>query len=371
MPLTPAYDTIKQVPDDQELIALMMTELDKADELYKPTNYWKFYEKMFLPEIKKNGLYNFRRRRHSLLESFGATDTLLRGRFLPKYKFKGSGRIANFIENILWANPIYPLTGLTSIEPDWVTQYFYRHMQKKFRSINLDLNKCPTSLYGNPEDVAEIDSGYWSFSHLNYCSIIADVAAHINFEKKKFICELGAGAGKNIEILAKLLPDATLLLVDIPPQLYVSNQYLTAVFKERVLAFRKAISLKVEGDNNFYDLIKGKIIILPTWLLPQWRNVKIDLFWNCASFMEMEPHVVKNYLEIVKDMKPEHIYISAELEGNYWGEWKPGRGGTKKPVFSNYYNEYLSDKYRLTKQYDTEYLLRINDQKSYIFERIK
>lgn len=38
MPLTPAYDTTKQVPDDPELIALMMTELDKAGELYKPTN---------------------------------------------------------------------------------------------------------------------------------------------------------------------------------------------------------------------------------------------------------------------------------------------------------------------------------------------
>ena len=182
---------------------------------------------------------------------------------------------------------------------------------------------------------------------------------------------MGAGAGKNIEILAKLLPEATFLLVDIPPQLYVSNQYLTAVFGERVLPYRKAISLIPENNNNFYNLIKGKIIIIPSWLLTKWCSIKIDLFWNCASFMEMEPHVVKNYLEIVKKMEPEHIYISAELEGNYWGEWKPGRGGTKKPVLSKYYNEFLSDKYKLTAEYDTEYLLRINDQKSYIFERIK
>lgn len=76
--MSPIQNTSQRVADDPDLLDLMMAHIDKADELDKPTNYWKVYERVFLPELKKKGWRDFRRRRHSILESFGATDTLVR-----------------------------------------------------------------------------------------------------------------------------------------------------------------------------------------------------------------------------------------------------------------------------------------------------
>ena len=59
-----------QVKDDFELLAMMMDDMGKWSNLYKPTNYWSFYEKLFLPELKKWGLENFRRRKTQFCQTW-------------------------------------------------------------------------------------------------------------------------------------------------------------------------------------------------------------------------------------------------------------------------------------------------------------
>lgn len=346
-----------------------MSDMARAPELYRPTNYWSVYEALFLPEIRKKGLRDFRRRRHSIFETFGATDLLLRGGISAPAKFKGAGRVARALEKLAWGNPLFPFLGLTDGRPEWITSYFYRYAKKRFEAAGLDLGACPTSPCGNPEDFVEIDGRPWSLAHLNYCVMVADAARHIPLRDGMVLCELGAGMGRNIEIFAKLFPAVTILLFDIPLQLYVSNQYLTSVFGSRVVPYRQAVSLEPASGSAFLDSIRGKIVILPAWAMPAWTAVKIDLFWNSASFQEMEPDVAKNYLGLVAAMGPKDIYINALPGGNYWGEWKPGQGGTREPVLERYYQEALSGSYDLAAEYDTDLFLRTNDHRSYIFQR--
>ena len=66
--------TVQQVSDDAGLLKLMMDDMAAAPELYRPGNYWKNYENLFVPEIANLGLRDFRRRRDSVLTTFGATD---------------------------------------------------------------------------------------------------------------------------------------------------------------------------------------------------------------------------------------------------------------------------------------------------------
>jgi hypothetical protein len=183
------------------------------------------------------------------------------------------------------------------------------------------------------------------------------------------LCEIGSGLGRNVEILAHLFPNATFLLFDIPPQLYVANQYLNAVFGDRVIEYKESKDLDTTNMDNLYQKIKGKIVVLPTGLITKWERFKINIFWNCASFQEMEPNIVNNYLRHIKQMKPEYIYINALPQGNYWGEWKPGQGGTREPVLEKYYYEFLEDKYNLITSYFTDYLLIKTESKTCIFEK--
>lgn len=358
-----------QVTNDMALLAQMMSDLNKCDDLYKPTNYWAHYEKHFLPELRKKGLKDFRRRKDSILSSFGSTDLLIRGKIKFKVSFNGVGRLTKFLNRFFDKLPFLSLVA-SEIVPAEVTPYYYQYVKAKFNKEGLDISKCPTSRFGNPEDIIEIDDGLWSKAHLQYCSMFIDATKHINFESDSIVCELGTGMGRNIELLAHLYKDATFLMFDIPPQLYVAHQYLTKVFGSRIIKYNDAVNLIPSENGTIPSKIKGKILILPTWRMPDWSATKINIFWNSASFQEMEPDVVLNYLKLVKNMSPEWIYINALPGGNYRGKWKPGKGGTKEPVSEKYYFEILNDKYRLKVVYDTHYFLRMNGYKSYIFEWI-
>lgn len=357
----------EQVPDDPSLLDRMMADLRLSDELYRPTNYWAYYERHFLPELQKQGLRDFRRRHRSVLTAFGATDLRPKGTIEVSRAIPGSARIASGLNRLVAAVPGLSL-GIWGSEPDWPTIYFYFQTKEAFARAGLDLSQCGMSTRGNPEDCVEIDGANWSLAHLQYCAMAVDALARIRLPEAPVICELGTGLGRNLEVFARLYPEATLLAFDIPPQLYVANQYLASVFGNRVLSYPDA-SLLVPED-GLPASAAGRIVILPTWRLPAWSTVKIDLFWNSASFQEMEPHVVLNYLRLFKSMKPAWVYINALPKGNYWGPTDGKIGGTLAPVGDNLYGEGLGAEYVERTRYPTNYFLRDRDYVSYVYRRV-
>jgi hypothetical protein len=117
--------------------------------------------------------------------------------------------------------------------------------------------------------------------------------------------------------------------------------------------------------------LREKIIILPTAKLPEWSSLKIDVFWNCASFQEMEPDVVRNYLRLVKKMEPKGIFIAASPGGNYAGPWKPGSGSTKEAVTPDIFKECLKDDFSLHSEFLTNIMFKSPGCMTYLFERRK
>lgn len=327
----------EQVDDDINLLDRMTASYDRADSIYKPTNYWATYGKAFLPELYTYGLDGFRSRKGSLLESFGAADLQV---------------------------PIDP--HFSNYEQ--LIGYFYRLTRKKFIAHGLDIDKCHATKVGSPEGV-RFAGKFWTLTQLQYCSKFADAVEHMPFHDGMLYVELGSGLGRTAEIMKRLYPHATFILADIPPQLYVAHQYLLKVFGQDVLPFDESIDLSL--DANFMEKIQGKIVLIPSWKLKDLIGLKISFFWNSASFQEMEPDIVYHFLDIIKTMHPDSIYIEALPQGNYWGKWEPGKGGTKAPVTEDYYIDTLSDMYNLDATYCSDIFLRNMDYTSYIFNKIK
>lgn len=352
---------IKQVNDDAQLLRSMMNDMAEAEELYKPTNYWEHYTQFFLPELESKGLRDFRRRRNSILNSFGAVDLSFSGnlQYTGKRHIKGMPRMVRALSALLKKMNLEYVPSETS---ENITKYFYAHVKNKFDKAGLDIHRCPTTNHGNPEDLVVIKDTKWSFAHLQICSMFIDTVADIEFKDGMVFCEIGPGLGRNIEILALLFPHATFIVFDIPPQLYVANQYLCSVFGDRVMSYEAAIKTAPAGGQ-----FKGKIVMLPSWKMSEWSGVKLDIFWNSASFQEMEPLVVQNYLTLVSKMSPKYVYINSLPGGNYWGEWREGIGGTKAPISEENFFEPLADKYELKKRYFTDYFFEAYSHISYIF----
>ena len=107
------------------------------------------------------------------------------------------------------------------------------------------------------------------------------------------IVELGSGSGKQAEILKRLYPHLTIILVDLAPQLYVAERFLHAVFPDDVVPYRitrecgpldvQTAGIHFIGNHRIYDL------------KPHGRV----LFWSAASMGEMEPDIVAHYGEAV------------------------------------------------------------------------
>lgn len=357
-----------QVLDDYELLEEMMSGLMCCDQKYRPTNYWSHYQKEFMPELRREGLRDYRRRQNSLLASFGATDRLVRPT-VTSTSFLRIGWIMRNLLHLLQERLHAISSGVTEVVPSEFSSYFYWQTRKKFEDVGLDIRKCPTSAYGNPEDLSVIEGGCWSTMHLQYCSMVADALRHITVGNDVIFCELGTGMGRNCEVLAHLFKNGTFFLFDIPPQLYVANQYLQKVFPNRVVPYRDAVKALPGRNGSLPESLKGKIIIQPSWRMPDWANTKIDVFWNSASFQEMEPDVVENYIGLVKKMYPEWVYINALPQGNFLNDGRSDVGGCLKQVSEECFMKALDAGYSLERVYFTDYFLRNRDYKSYIFKK--
>lgn len=362
---------IVQCEDDIKLLEQMWQEQSNADALYQPGNYWQVYAQTFLPELRLKGLKNFRSRRFSIMGSFGATDLSLynitvlpqvlkkmqKTRFIWRYV----PCIINLLEGLL--SPFRKIFEL-QFNSSTIAEYFYALVERKLEQKGWRIENFSMSLIGAPEERISIEGKMWSRSHLEMLNIFSDALLRSKFSQEGVFVEIGPGIGRNAEFFAAAYPNATIILFDIVPQLYVLNQYLKKRFLDRFIPYEE--SIKLDPNGKTYE---GKIVLLPTWFLPKWSSLKIDYFWNSASFQEMEPHIVVNYLTLIKQMQPEWIYINALPKGNYWGEWKPGQGGTKEPVSAAYYDKTLKDQYSLKDTYWTDYILRRPDYMSYLYKR--
>jgi len=346
---------MSQVKDNLELLNQMMFDLKQADTLYQPTNYWAKYESKMLSELLNFGLKDFRRKPpSSIFSSFGAIDTSLS----PIMRIDEEGKTSkeekkafiDFVSKYVQVDLFY-----TSVND--ATKYFYEYVKEKFEKQNLDLDLCPTSSYGNPERGLIINDSLWTMDHLQNCLLFLDSLKYIEIGEGIFF-DLGSGLGRIPEIVGKLYPDKTIIVCDIPPQLYVANQYLKSVFGNRVVEYQENI-----------EWIEGKIIILPTWLMPKWlEDIEIEVFWNSASFCEMEPNIVGNYLELAKEGKTKYVCINALPNGAYLKKEQID-SGVIFPVTEDYYKYFMEEDYQLKAEYKSDYFLKNTDYKSYIFER--
>lgn len=148
---------------------------------------------------------------------------------------------------------------------------------------------------------------------LNYFSQYVYVKRFVDFNKIDGVLEIGSGYGGQVEVLLKAHPHLKICIVDIPPQLYIAEQYLSACFRNLVYWYK----LSRKNKNITSDIFERyKIIILAPWQLDDIKDMRFDLFWNSASFQEMEPEVVENYARYIQRLVSKWLYLRNQPEGS-------------------------------------------------------
>lgn len=260
-----------QVDDDVELLDLMLADQAGCGETYGATARWDGYSRAFDGFLREVGLRDFRKHSHPdgspghVLHSFGAVDGLPAG--IDVWKVYGTA-----------ANAFVP-AGARSID------------------------QLAVSRVGNPNGF-EVRGRFYTLSWLNFFHRYAYVSKYFDFSGDKVIVELGSGSGKQAELLRKVHPHSTIVLFDLPTQLYVANQYLTKVFEEEegVVPYHVAREF-----TSLDDIVRGKINVLGNWQFDMVQGCDIDLFWNAASLQEMARETAKHYLRMASSVR--HMFL--------------------------------------------------------------
>lgn len=330
-----------QVQDNFALLDLMNADMEKAPDLYKPTNYWEYKAHFLQPALKEEGLKDFRRKAISVYASIGGVDVL------PKYWIDlHKSRILN--NRILRALPLWDsvINGLNSVVntvlrlfPDRIEHYkqqpyrFAKQVEKETGAAPVD--GFEASLAGNPEYHFQVNGKNYTNNIFDYYLRYAYCCRFIDFKDIRVIVELGSGSCKLTEVVRKLHPHITFLNFDISPQLYVGERYLDTVFPGDVVSYEKNRELKA-----LPDLEPGKIYCFGSWQFPLLEHFKFDLFFNLTSFQEMEPHVVANYIRFING-NAKYVYLHEKMDGKEVAS-KKGEFGVLEPTKLTHYQQGLS-----------------------------
>lgn len=322
-----------------------MNHLDKlnsayrnAPEIFQAGRYWQAYEEQITDEVKKADLSELRSGKYPIFTTFGFNDLVYY--YHPRMPFyvKTARQLVRklFIDNR--ASLPY------SLRLSDIREMAYKHSSLQGQLSGAQpISSVEVSDFGNPQDLFLIKGKKYTMKFLSFYVRYCFAQNYIKLRGDETIIELGSGSGFQVEILKKMYPNLTILCFDLPAQLYLCEKYLENVFgTEAIVSSEKNLDL-----TDLSKLEKGKIHLFGNWQFPLLKDFSFDIFWNAASFGEMEPNIVANYLS----------YVTGNCKWVYLMQARNGKESSKdsgvvKPILFDDYNQMLGSDYTLIEEDD-------------------
>ncbi len=280
-----------------------IAELDTAPDLYRPTHFWTHGVKQILQDIDKYGFSEFKRW------------PTARFWFYPKFAYGFWARcaetalthVAPHREQKLFRKLPEKTTGrLSGIRDFDVLRALWNH---DVWPTDFSFGENPCGHPGYLPSFTGPGGARFNRAMMNYMLCLSMLSRHLTERPRRFL-ELGGGFGALGEILYGLNRESMYWNYDLPPLSVVAEYYLDTAFP----------------DDEHH--------VRSTWELPSHAD-PVDVFVNTYSFQEMEPHVVKNYVEVVNKISPEFILSLNSTNGKRRAKSAQGIG-VVEPVTSSF-----------------------------------
>ena len=288
----------------ETLLNAMLEDMKLQEPLYQPTSFWEEASKDIIADLTKNGFDNFRSLKSAL--DF----------FVPTYGVPGNTMTHEEVETIEQALLTNTECGskkhmsfmqMLSGE-SWALSDYRVYMAGDVKDRSPDISALSESKVGNPAEHFCFDNRWLSRSFLNYLHGICFLKKNIDCSSLSTVLEIGGGFGTLGEIFQQA-GDYTYIDVDIPPTAAVASYYLSEVSSENFIDYTTTRNI----DHIPVPPVGTKMVICP-WQLPKLEG-NVDLFVNYISFQEMEPAVVKHYLQQVDRLETRYILLRNLREG--------------------------------------------------------
>ncbi|MBW3568234.1 MAG: putative sugar O-methyltransferase [Proteobacteria bacterium] len=298
---------------------LMLSDMETANEFYRPTNFWQSGLSSIIRDIETHGYERFRE--HESAHFF----------YVPlhsKPTWRNRNRLVSLaIESlgILSKNTASRLRRMLDGRESAYAEYLLFLAADTNSGLRLNVGE---SGFGGGERF-EFDRKLYSKSFLNYLRGLTFLKKLTDTDNISSIMEIGGGYGTLGEILLKSRSDGFYLNVDIPPVAAVATRYLKQVFgDDAVLGYEQSRNMRAID----LDTLRGsyRALVLCPWQLPSVKG-SVDMFANFISFQEMEPAVVANYVSLVQPMVRHAVLLRNSVKGKTMAK-QPGEVGVLEPT---------------------------------------
>jgi len=295
-------------------LSRMMDTLNSAPKIYVPSDFWQMLNAVHINKLDAGGFDSFKRSINKAYFNWEISGIFLhqlqiffseiyRGNIWPIVKSK-------FIDKNFSGRVFVKFEFLSRLIYKVYVAYLYDYVSRIDR-LEL-LKKISEPLLGEPF-LVKYRNRFISQDLCNSVHEFYSITKEINLDKKLEIAEIGAGYGRLTYVFLKALPKTSYCIIDIPPALYISQEYLRRIFpKEKIFLFRPFKNFK-EIEQEFRDarikfLLPHQIEYLP-------KNY-FDIMINISSLHEMRRDQINNYVKQENRLTRGFMYLK---------QWKKAR----------------------------------------------
>ncbi len=283
-------------------IRAMYDEFSNYRQEILPSKYWQELNRKNLRQLADNKYENFKRTiaRNYFTWIINLFDEQLR--FLIREV--GLRKSLRYLSSAIAAPLHPPLKRKHTFYYNTLTNLLWDYVGENDPDRLLERLSEPRE--GNPPEVlrdGRLISQDLANSVLEYQAIL-----HPGLDRREVhtILELGPGYGRTAYVFLTLRPGCRYILVDIPPALYVSQRYLSAVFADRrIFNFRSFDSYDDVRD----EISESDIVFLTPNQLELLPDKSVDLFINISSLHEMRIDQIRYYFGEIDRLTRNYFYF--------------------------------------------------------------
>ena len=285
----------------------MFACLSQGDKVFLPSKFWEALNTKNVQQLETEGIDNFKQT--IALNYFTWMISYKDAQFLYLLKNTKLSSWPVILNGLLTYRHSSRLTRRQQIELTAFTKMLWKFVERIDTEGLLKVLSEPRT--GKPFEIFldnKLISQDLANSVMEYYSICEYFKA--SKTEKVTICELGAGYGRNAFVFLNAFPHSKYIIIDIPPALYVAQQYLSSIFPDKKILNFRCFNDFNEIERQFHD--SDIIFLLPhqAKMLPE---KSADLFINISSLHEMKMEQIHEYFKLIDKLTKKFFYTKQWL----------------------------------------------------------
>lgn len=280
----------------------MIASLERHGGVYRPSRFWRELNARNIDQLRNEGLENIKR---TVAQNYF---TWVVGVRSDQFRALARQMTSTDWREVLAGLPTRDGTVAMSrwrfLQLAVLTRMLWIAASRVDRHGLLDVISEPS--FGNPFPIhfrGRLISQDVANSVIELSSILE--GASLKRDRAFTVCEVGAGYGRTAFAMLSAFPRCRYVIVDIPPALYVAQEYLGRVLPRlRMMRFREDWNADAAAEFAEADLV---------FMLPHQVGAildrSVDLFVNISSLHEMTAPQVSAYFTLIARVTRGHVYL--------------------------------------------------------------